>query len=138
MRAICVIVLEAGTYQSAEMALAEDNDVLEELASAAADPAFSQGQRYAVRVGLVPMGLTNRTFFSAATCYLNAKFSIMSFSRVRKIALSASTLSATRKMRRRNMAAELAFPVPGSQAPPLGTSFRLTFQSKPLILLVDE
>ena len=35
-----MIVLKAGTYQSDEMALAEDNSVLEELASAAADPAF--------------------------------------------------------------------------------------------------
>ena len=41
MRAIPMIVLEVGTYQSDKMALPEDNNVLEQLAPAAADPAFS-------------------------------------------------------------------------------------------------
>ncbi len=40
MRAIPVIVLEVGTYQSDEMAFPEDDDVFERLAAAAADPAF--------------------------------------------------------------------------------------------------
>ncbi len=43
MRAIPVIVVEVGTYQSDKMALPEDNNVLEQLAPAAADPAFSHG-----------------------------------------------------------------------------------------------
>jgi len=40
------------------------------------------------------------------------------------------TLSVTRKMSRRNMAAEFALPVPRSQAPPPGTSSRLALNSK--------
>ena len=43
MRAIPVIVLEVGSYQSDEMVLPEDDNVLEELAPAAADPAFGHG-----------------------------------------------------------------------------------------------
>ena len=35
-----MMVLEVGTHQSNEVAFAEDHDVLEELAPAAADPAF--------------------------------------------------------------------------------------------------
>ena len=38
-----MIVLEVGTYQSDKMALPEDNNVLEQLAPATADPAFSHG-----------------------------------------------------------------------------------------------
>jgi hypothetical protein len=40
MRAIPVIVLEVGRYQSGEMALPEDDHVIKHLASAAADPAL--------------------------------------------------------------------------------------------------
>ena len=40
MRTILMMVLEVGTYQSNEVAFAEDHDVLEEFAPAAADPAF--------------------------------------------------------------------------------------------------
>ena len=40
MRAIPMIVLEVGTDQSEEMALSEDDNVIKQLAPAAADPAF--------------------------------------------------------------------------------------------------
>ena len=43
MRPIRVIVLEVGTYQSEEMALPEDGNVIKQLAPAAADPAFGHG-----------------------------------------------------------------------------------------------
>jgi hypothetical protein len=146
MRAIPVIVLEVGTYQSDEMAPAEDNDVLKELATVygftmpnrLAQPGHEvrrATQKARSRSSSTGRG---RSFFSAATCCLNARFSIKSSSRVRKRALRARTLSVIKKMRRRNMAAEFALPVPRSQAPPLGTSSRLAFQSKSLILLADE
>ena len=38
MRAILVIVLEVGTYQPDEMALAKDDDMLEKLPPATTDP----------------------------------------------------------------------------------------------------
>jgi hypothetical protein len=40
MRAILVIILDVGTYQPNEMAVAENHDVFEELPPTAADPAF--------------------------------------------------------------------------------------------------
>ena len=52
-----MIVLEVGTYQSDKMALPEDNNVLEQLAPAAADPAFSHGillSRQLHPIGTIP------------------------------------------------------------------------------------
>ncbi len=38
-----MIVLDVGTYQSEKMALPDDDDVIKQLAPAAADPAFGHG-----------------------------------------------------------------------------------------------
>jgi hypothetical protein len=126
MRAIPVIVLEVGTYQSDEMALAEDNDVLKELATVygftmtnrLAQPGHEvrrATQKARSRSSSIGRG---RSYFSAATCCRNARFSINSSSRVREMALRARTLSVTKKMKRRNMTVEFGLPVSRSQAPP--------------------
>ena len=87
-----------------------------------------------VERGTRPLALER---LSAQICGRRARFSAMISEREKKMALRVPTLSVTRKMSRRNMAAEFALPVPRSQAPPPGTSSRLVLNSKRLILLRD-
>ncbi len=65
MATVLVIVGDVSSHESDEMTLAQNYDVLEELAPTAADPALGGSVlprlRYEVRIGFVPMALMNST-----------------------------------------------------------------------------
>ena len=65
MASIFVVIADVRPNQTNEMTLAEDHDVIEELAPAAADPALGRSvlPRTAVgnRTGFVPIALMNST-----------------------------------------------------------------------------